>query len=103
MCIRDSLNHLQMKMMTVLKRMKDVIRLEVEKRFGSVEINDLHTSAIYLDSRYKASFLVTILEQVKSLLCVAVEKLQSEQSINSPPIKRKKQNLPNQHLLQVNQ
>src|SRR5678815_3713520 len=26
-----------------LKRMKDVIKLELEKCFGSVEINDLHT------------------------------------------------------------
>ena len=73
-----------------LKRMKDVIKLKIEKCFGSVEINDLHTIATYLDSPYKASFFVTILEQVKLLLCGAVEKLQSEQSINSPPIKRKK-------------
>ena len=41
-----------------LKRMKDVIKLEVEKCFGSVEINDLHTIATYLDSRYKASFFL---------------------------------------------
>ena len=33
-----------------LKRMKDVIKLELEKRFGSVEINDLHTIATFLDS-----------------------------------------------------
>src|SRR5678815_2445792 len=70
-----------------LKRMKDVIKLKLEKRFGSVEINDLHAIASYLDHRYKGRFLeTTILEQVKSSLCVAVEKLQSEQSIDSPPI-----------------
>ena len=28
-----------------LKRMKDVIKLELEKRLGSVEINNLHTIA----------------------------------------------------------
>src|SRR5678815_4130648 len=61
-----------------LKRMKDVIKLELEKRFGSVEINEIHTTATYLDPRSKGKFFCnTILEQVKSLLCVAVEKLQS--------------------------
>ena len=34
-----------------LKRMKDVIKLELKIRFSSVEINDLHTIAIYLDPR----------------------------------------------------
>src|SRR5678815_6073688 len=70
---------------------RDRIKLGLEKRFGSVEINDVHTIATYLDPRYKGKFFCNaILEQVTSSLCVAVEKLQSDQFINSPPIKRKK-------------
>ena len=39
--------------------MKDVIKLKLEKRFDSVEINDIHTIATYLDPRYKGKFFVT--------------------------------------------